>query len=330
MRSTNQKRAIIFYILLFLLLIIGALGSFLIGATNIQMQDLWAPKDHKTYLIIRDIRLPRLIVTFLVGSALAVSGAIMQAITRNALASPQVFGVNAGASLAVVTIMVLFPSVASTEMVIAAFIGAAFGGCIVYMLANIKEMSPVRLALAGMVIHLILSSFTQTLILIDENSTDSIIYWMAGGVDGARWIKVQMAWPWYILGLILAIWLSKSLTLLNMGQEVAKGLGTNVKRTQILAAISVVLLSGSSVAIAGPIGFIGLMGPHIARSLIGSSYQRLIPFTALLGGVLLVYADILSRFISYPYDTPVGIVTAIIGSPFFLFLAKKGARLETK
>ncbi|WP_410985154.1 FecCD family ABC transporter permease [Bacillus cereus] len=328
MRSTNQKRAIIFYILLFLLLIIGAFGNFLIGATNIQMHDLWAPKDHKTYLIIRDIRMPRLIVTFLVGSALAVSGAIMQALTRNALASPQVFGVNAGASLAVVTIMVLFPSVSSTGMVLAAFIGAALGGCIVYMLANIKEMSPVRLALAGMVIHLILSSFTQTLILIDENSTDSIIYWMAGGVDGARWIKVQMAWPWYILGLILAIWLSKSLTLLNMGKEVAKGLGTNVKRTQILAAISVILLSGASVAIAGPIGFIGLMGPHIARSLIGSSYQRLIPFTALLGGVLLVYADILSRFISYPYDTPVGIVTAIIGSPFFLFLAKKGARLE--
>lgn len=318
--------------LLVILLILIGLGSYLslfLGVTTIQPLDAireWSSGNlSKETLVLKTLRLPRLLLGLLLGANLAVAGALMQAVTRNPLASPQVFGVNAGASLFVVLALLLFPALGTANLVYFAFFGAMIGGLLVFSFASVRGMTSLKLALVGMAIHLLLTSLTKGLILFNDRITN-VLYWLSGSISDSGWIEVRLILPWSIIGLILAFSLAKSLAIFQLGQDVAVGLGQNITRIRMLAAVAVVLLAGVTVAVAGAIGFIGLMVPHIVRRLVGEDYRYVLPISALCGGLLLTYADVLARFIAYPYESPVGIVTALLGAPFFLYLAKRQTR----
>lgn len=328
----NNKLRVTIIIASLIILFIGIVTSLLIGSINLNLEtvlrSVFIEDGSQENLVIRTIRLPRVIISILIGANLAVAGVLMQGITRNQLASPQVFGVNSGAAFFAVSAIAFFPNIADNSLVYFAFIGAALSGMLVYFIGSVGGMTPVKLALAGMAIHFLLSSFTQGIILIDENSLDKIIHWLVGSVSNANWGDVLVILPWTIIGLIVAILLSPSMTILDLGEEVAKGLGERTERIRIIAGIIVIVLAGVCVSVAGPIGFIGLIVPHIVKYFVGTDYRTKIPVCILFGAILLVYADILSRFIAYPFESPVGIVTAIIGGPFFLYLAqrKKGGK----
>ncbi|MFZ0076868.1 MAG: iron ABC transporter permease [Exiguobacterium undae] len=318
--------------LLVILLILIGLGSYLslfLGVTTIQpleaIREWLSGNLSKETLVLTTLRLPRLLLGLLLGANLAVAGALMQAVTRNPLASPQVFGVNAGASLFVVLALLLFPALGTANLVYFAFFGAMIGGLLVFSFASVRGMTSLKLALVGMAIHLLLTSLTKGLILFNDRITN-VLYWLSGSISDSGWIEVRLILPWSIIGLILAFSLAKSLAIFQLGQDVAVGLGQNITRIRMLAAVAVVLLAGVTVAVAGAIGFIGLMVPHIVRRLVGEDYRYVLPISALCGGLLLTYADVLARFIAYPYESPVGIVTALLGAPFFLYLAKRQTR----
>jgi len=246
--------------------------------------------------------------------------------TGNPLASPQTFGVNAGASMAVVAALVLLPNLPVPYLAPLAFGGAVIGGFAVYYLGAAGGMTPVKLALAGTAVHLFLASITEAFILFHQHSTDQVLFWLAGSLDGADWTDVNRVLPWSIAGLVVAFSMARSIGIMRMGEDVAKNLGQHVFRVRTICGIIVIVLAGSAVAVAGPIGFIGLMVPHLTRLLLGRESQLYLPLTALLGALLLVYADVLARFIAYPYESPVGIVTAFLGAPFFLYLVGKERR----
>ncbi len=315
--------------LLVLLIVLIGLSSYLslfLGVTTIRPLEAireWSSGDlSKETLVLTTLRLPRLVLGLILGANLAVAGALMQAVTRNPLASPQVFGVNAGASLFVVLALLLFPALGTANLVYFAFLGAMIGGLLVFSFASVRGMTSLKLALVGMAIHLLLTSLTKGLILFNDRITN-VLYWLSGSISDSGWLEVRLIVPWSIIGLILAFSLAKSLAIFQLGQDVAVGLGQNITRIRMLAAVAVVLLAGVTVAVAGAIGFIGLMVPHIVRRLVGEDYRYVLPVSALCGGLLLTSADVLARFIAYPYESPVGIVTALLGAPFFLYLAKR-------
>lgn len=331
MESRKSITKVSLFMAVFLLLLLGLMASLRIGAVSIEFgtifQSFFSDEQSKEFLIIQNLRLPRALIAIIIGASLAIAGAIMQAITLNPLASPQIFGVNAGASLVVVLSTVFLPSVSPSSLVYFAFLGAVLGGSIVYSMASSSSgTSPIKLALAGITVHLFLSAIIEGIVLFHEDSTQSVLFWLAGAIDGASWNDVQIIWPWATAGIIIAVVLARQLTILGLGDDMAKGLGQNVVVIRLFFSLLVVVLAGASVAVAGPIGFVGLIIPHIARKLIGIDYRLIIPFSGLLGALLLVSADVLSRFIAFPAESPVGIVTALIGAPYFLYLARKGGK----
>ncbi|OOM10378.1 FecCD family ABC transporter permease [Clostridium saccharobutylicum] len=325
--KNNNKLTLEIIIVSLIILFIGIIINIYIGSINLNLgtviKAIFIADGTKENLVIRTIRLPRAIMSIVIGGNLAVAGVLMQGITRNPLASPQVFGINSGAAFFAVASMAIFPNLADNSLVYFAFIGAALSGILVYFIGSIGGMMPVKLALAGMAIHFLLSSFTQGIILIDENSLDKIIHWLVGSVSNTNWDNVLVIMPWTIIGLLSAVFLASSMTILDLGEEVAKGLGEKTELIRIIAGIVVIILAGVCVSVAGPIGFIGLIVPHIVKHFVGTDYRIKIPVCILFGAILLVYADIISRFIAYPFESPVGIVTAIIGGPFFLYLAQR-------
>ncbi|AKG05064.1 iron-siderophore ABC transporter permease [Salimicrobium jeotgali] len=329
MKKSNCK--IIITVLAGLLLLTASVYfSLSIGAYTVSMSDLiggvTGGSSTEAAEVVRTLRLPRALVAVLIGAGLAVAGAIMQAMTNNPLASPQIFGVNAGGSLLVVLAVVLFPDFSPSEIVYFAFIGAALGGGLVFFTASSGGMTPVKLALAGITIHMFLTSLIESVVIFNETSTEDVLFWLAGGVDGTDWGDVQLLLVWVGSGLAAAMLLSPSFTIMSLGEEVARGLGQRVVWMRMAASLIVVLLAGAAVSIAGPIGFVGLIIPHIARKLVGTDYKIVLPVCALFGGILLSVSDVLSRFIAFPAESPVGIVTALIGAPFFLYLAQKGGQ----
>lgn len=326
-----MKKETIIIIATFIILIIGIFINLSFASSIMSFKTIFHAlihNDHSKYtLIIRTVRLPRLLVAIMVGVSLALAGAIMQGITRNALASPQTFGINAGASLVLVAALVFFPDYNGNQSAYIGFIGAILGGVIVYTFIYGHENNQVRLALAGMTIHLLLSSVTEVLILMNENATD-ILYWLTGSLNGKDWDSVEVLLPWFVIGTIITIMLARHLTVISLGDDLATSLGVYKKLIYIVFGLMVIILAGSSVSVAGPIGFVGLIAPHISKRLIRGGYERHIILTALIGAVLLVYSDALSHIIAYPYESPVGIVTALIGGPFFLYLCKNGRSVQ--
>ncbi|BDI19694.1 iron ABC transporter permease [Nostoc cf. commune SO-36] len=275
--------------------------------------------DH--LFVIQNLRLPRTLVAFMVGMALAISGTIFQGLTRNPLADPGIIGINAGASLAAVTVIVLFPSAPIYTLPVSAFAGALLMAILIYSLAWNNGSSPILLILMGVGLSAIASAITSLMITFGEISdVSNALVWLAGSVYGRTWEQVFSLLPWLIVFVPMALALARHLNALNLVDDVAKSLGSQVEWQRALLVLVGVALAGSGVATAGNIGFIGLIAPHLGRQLVGATHEGLIPTSALLGGVIVVMADLLGRTLFAPIELPCGIVTAAIGAPYFLYL----------
>ncbi|MFF2094048.1 FecCD family ABC transporter permease [Paenibacillus sp. NPDC058174] len=321
--------------LLLSILLLGAaiVCSIVFGTTDIpfsQVMDSFLHYDAslQQHLVIQTTRLPRALIAGAVGACLAVAGAIMQVITRNPIASPSLFGVNAGASFMVVIASGWLGLSGMQPLALFALLGAAISGAIVFVLGSIGRdgMTPVKITLAGASISAFFASLTQGFMLSSGKMFDQVLVWLVGSVAGRNMSMLQGVLPYMAVGLVIALALSRQLNLLGMGDDIAKTLGQRTAMVKGLASVAVILLAGASVAVAGPIAFIGIIIPHIVRFLIGSDYRWIIPYSAVLGAVLLVTADIGSRYIAMPKEVPVGVMTAVLGVPFFVYIARKGRK----
>lgn len=300
-----------------------------VGAAPIPMwtvaETLLDPSDTRETLIVWTVRLPRVLAAITVGGALAVAGAIMQAATNNPLADPGLLGVNAGAAFAVVVlIVVLGPNAGIGVLVWAAFGGAAVAAVLVYGLGAMGRSgpTPIKLVLAGVVIGTFLAVLTMSILVVDGKTLDTVRLWTAGSLRGRVLSDVLLVVPYIALGLILAMMFRDQFTSLSLGTDVAQGLGQNPALWRAVSAGIVVLLAGGSVAIAGPLGFVGLVVPHMARLTIGADYRSILPLALVGGGLLTLLADVLPRAL-WGNDVPVGISLALVGAPFFIWLARR-------
>lgn len=271
--------------------------------------------------IVMTLRLPRTLVAWGVGMGLAIAGTITQGITRNPLASPGIIGVNAGASLAAVTLIVLYPDLPIALIPLAAFGGALTVAVLIYLLAWQGGSSPVRLILVGVGCSLIAGSLTNLMVTFGNiYNVSQALVWLAGSVYGRSWEQLTVFLPWLTGFGLLSLLMSRELNALQLGDEVARSVGSRLELQRGLLLLSSVALAGSSVATAGSIGFVGLMAPHLGRQLVGPSHEGLLPVAALTGGFVVVVADLLGRLLFAPIELPCGIITAIVGAPYFLYV----------
>lgn len=327
--KTNGWRVagLIIATLIFLLLMCG---SIIYGYTDTSWKMAWDAFQNNNgsneHLVITTVRLPRALIAATVGVSLAIAGVLMQTLTKNPLASPDIFGVNAGAGFAVVIGITVFSMGNLQAIAWVAFLGAAIAAIGVYVIgsAGREGLTPIKLTLAGAATAAMFSSFTQGFLVLDESALEQVLFWLAGSVQGRKLEILTSVLPYLIFGWLGAMLISPKMNVLSMGEDVAKSLGLRTGLLKAGMAIVIILLSGGSVAIAGPIGFIGIVIPHVARSIIGIDHRCLIPFSGILGGILLLAADILARYIIMPQEVPVGVMTAIIGTPFFIYIARKG------
>ncbi|MBZ7924197.1 iron ABC transporter permease [Ensifer adhaerens] len=283
------------------------------------LQLLFFPDASPESALVWDVRLPRALLAMLVGANLAIAGVLIQTLTRNPLASPQTFGINAGASLAIVACLIAFPSLKGAGTVGPAFAGAAAVGLAMWALSISGVMNELKLALAGVSIQLVLSALVQA-ILIANNAAQDIVYWLAGSLSAAQWPKVSLILPFTLVGGGVALTGARHFSVLALDQTTGLSLGQNAKRTGGVAAILIVLLAGSAVAVCGPIGFIGLLVPHIVRRLAGGDIAVILVLSAIVGPLLLGAADLFGRIVVFPAEMPAGVVTALIGAPAFLLI----------
>ena len=308
------------------------LVSLMIGTKIYGPSTIWEALFHRnqnniTHDIIWDIRLPRAIAAALVGAFLAVSGALMQALTRNVLAEPSLLGVSNGAAFTLVLVLTIFPGLTKLETMFTSMAGAGLAVLFVFSLSVLAKggITPVKLALAGMATGMFLSSLTTSIALYFDVSKN-ISFWYAGDLSGSNWTDVKLLLIMGSFGLAVAFSISRALTLLSLGEEITRSLGIHIGLVRTLGIVAVLMLTGSAVAVAGTVGFVGLVIPHITRMAVGGKYGKLLPVAALLGSTLLVGADALSRTINAPYETPIGVLTAVIGVPFFLYMVRQDGR----
>ncbi len=301
-------------------------GQYMISFKQAGMAFISFDPQSIDHVIIRTTRLSRAVVACLVGAALAVSGVLMQALTRNPLASPSIFGVNAGAVFTIVLFSTFFSVTSLNTFLWLAFIGASVAGALVYGLGSIGKdgLSPVRIVLSGAAISALFMAFTQGVLVIGQEGLDSVLFWVAGSVSGRDLALVVPLVPLFILGIVFAMVAAPHINILLSGDDVAKGLGQNTVVIKVVLSLLIIGLAGGSVALGGNIGFIGLMVPHMVRSVVGYDHKWLIPLSALWGATLLLLADLVSRFLIMPEEVPIGVTTAVLGAPFFLYLARKG------
>ena len=315
--------------------LLGLLGltiiaSLSIGARTIAfgvvLEALWQFNgDLVEHLVVQDLRLPRTIIGIVVGASLAVSGVLMQAITRNPLADPGLLGVNAGASFAVILAIWLLGITSITGLVWFSFFGAGFVSILVYMLGSMGRgaATPVRLALAGAALSALLYALTNSILLTNQKVLDVFRFWNVGSLLGGNYNILLELSPFIIIGMLVSLIAASSLNAMALGDDAAKALGTKLMLTRILTLLGVTLLCGASVAIAGPIGFIGLVIPHAARFWCGPDQRWLIFYALLLGPIVLIISDIVGRVILPPGEVQVGIMTALIGGPLFVWIVRK-------
>jgi iron complex transport system permease protein len=284
-----------------------------------------ANPDHD--FIVNTLRLPRMLVAALVGLALGVSGAIMQGLTRNPLADPGIIGVSAGAALVAVTLIVVVPDVPSALLPVGAFAGSAIIAFLIYVLAWRGGDSPIRLILVGVGLGAVTGAATTLMTTFGEiNDVQRALVWLSGSVYGRSWKELWALLPWVVVLVPLAFALARQLNALNLGEEIARGLGSRVALDRGLLLLAAVALAGASVAAAGTIGFVGLIAPHIARRLVGPAHEGVLPTSGILGALIVVLADLVGRTIIAPTELPCGLITAAIGAPFFLYLLWQGRR----
>lgn len=277
------------------------------------------------HLIVTELRLPRTVIGLAVGAALAVAGVAMQAVTRNALASPSILGVNAGAAFAIVVAVFLLDVVRPTGYLWFAFAGALAASVVVYGIGSTGRSgaTPVKLALAGAVVTALLQAWISGILVISESTLDEVRFWLVGSLAGRDLDVLVQVVPFLLVGLVVTFLLSKQFDAISLGDDVAAALGQRTGVTRIVATVGFVLLAGSAVAVAGPIAFVGLAVPHALRSVIGPGHRWLLPYAAIWGPVLLIGSDIVGRIVARPSEVQVGIVTAIVGAPFLIHLVRR-------
>lgn len=316
-----------------LVLLLSFVVSVAFGQYTVPLHSVWDAfwqydPNSIDHVIIHTTRMSRAVVACAVGAALAVSGVLMQTLTRNPLASPAIFGVNAGAVFFIVLFAQVFSVTTLNDYIWIAFVGASLAGALVYGLGSMGHdgLSPVRIVLAGAAISALFMSFTQGLLVIGQEGLDSVLFWVAGSVSGRELDAILPILPYLGAGLFVALLLSPHINILLSGDDVAKGLGQNTLLLKVALSVLIIGLAGISVALAGNIGFIGLVVPHMVRAFVGNDHKWLIPLAALWGASLLLLSDVVSRFVLAPEEVPIGVVTALIGTPFFIYLARKGRK----
>jgi iron complex transport system permease protein len=308
-------------------LVLICVASIAIGAKSIPVGAVWHGLFHGAGtaddVIVVDVRLPRTVLGLLVGVALGLSGAVMQALTRNPLAEPGLLGVNAGAAAAVVSAISFLDVTSITGYVWFAFLGAGLVSTAVYILGGSRGATPVRLALAGTAATAALYGYVNAVQLLDSAALDRLRFWTVGSLASADMSTVGKIWPFIASGVLVALLIARPLNAMEMGDDTARSLGVRLTRTRVLAMASVTLLCGAATAACGPIVFIGLMVPHLVRSITGPDMRWILPYAAVLSPVLLLGADVVGRIIARPSELQVGIVTALIGGPVFIQLVRR-------
>ncbi|TMU83574.1 iron ABC transporter permease [Bacillus sp. BHET2] len=331
---TNETQRIPFIYKLIgasLLFVVAFLISVVYGAAETTVKDVWQALtftgEGDRNNILQEIRFPREVAAIVVGASLAVSGAIMQGMTRNPLADPGLLGLTAGANAALAIALAFIPSISYYGIMVACFIGSAVGALMVFGISSMKRggFSPFRIVLAGAAVSAFLFAISEGVGLFFKLSKD-VSMWTAGGMIGTTWNQLQVIVPIILIGLLVSLFLSRQLTILSLNEEVAIGLGQRTAFVKTVLFIVIVLEAGAAVALVGNMVFIGLMIPHMVRAIVGTDYRFIIPVSTLIGAAFMLLADTLGRTINAPYETPVAAIVAIMGLPFFLFIVHKGGK----
>lgn len=326
METLNKNKKIIFILLSAVVLFFTTLISLKLGSIDISFKDLiigiLSGSNDGNIGIIKDLRMPRVIIAILVGASLAISGVLLQAVIRNPLADPYITGISSGSCVVTVFFMVFMPSV-TTSRPIFGFFGRVISCTIVYIMAYKKELSPIRIVLAGAACNALLGSISSMFTISAGIGSSNIQKWIMGSLATVTWDNVYVLIPYSIIGILASICLSKACNVLVLGSKNAKSLGFNSNLYMIIVTMVAVFLASISTAIAGVISFVGLVVPHLCRIIVGSDHKYLIPLSGISGSILVLLSDTIGRTIMKPYELPVGIVTCIIGAPFFLYLLKR-------
>lgn len=324
-----SKKHLLTFVISIAILLLCMLLSITYGAVSVGLDNVWDAirgknLDNYNTAVVAS-RIPRMIFGLIAGAALSISGALMQSITRNPIADPSILGVNTGASLFVVCGMAFFNISTGNQYILLAFLGSAITALLVYGLASIGSSgaTPMKLALAGTATATALQSLVNTVMLPHGYVMDKFRFWQTGSIGAASYDDIKLILPYFIVGFLLAILTASPLNTMALGDEMATSLGINVNLTRAIAALSGVLLCASTTALAGPIGFIGLMIPHLVRLLVGPDLRRLFPFSAIFGSSLLLIADVIGRVWGAPGEVESGIITALIGAPVFIIIIRK-------
>lgn len=326
----GKKKFVFSIILCLALLSIMAIFSISLGAKSIAFSKVIDvllgndPDSLEAAIILQ--RIPRTVFGILAGGALGISGALMQSITRNPIADPSILGVNTGASLFVVAGIAFFNITVAYQYIWLAIIGAGVTAVFVYSVASMGKdgATPLKLALSGSAVSIVLGSLVSTIMLPNNRVMEAFRFWQVGSIGSATWESIMLISPFLIVGFIISMFISGYLNNLALGDEAATALGTNVVMTRTIGALSSVLLCGATTALAGPIGFVGLIIPHIIRLIFGSEMSKMLPLSFLGSAILMLVSDIIGRIISLPGETEVGIVTAVLGAPVFILAIRKG------
>lgn len=325
----SYRHFILFSTIMPVLIVVVTIMSISMGTKSIALETILDAfirydKENVDHQIIWSGRVPRALAVLFVGAFLATAGAIMQGVTRNFLASPSIMGVTDGSAFFITMAFVFLPGISSFNLVLLSMLGSLFGGALVFGFASIIKngLSPVRLAIIGTVIGTFISSI-GTAIAMYHQISQTITMWYNSKVHMVEMELIYLCVPIGMIGLLLAISLARAVTITALGEDVAVGLGQNTRIVKVLSMFAVAILTGTAVALVGKVAFVGLVVPHIVRMLVGVDYRVIIPCSAVMGAFFLAGCDLVSRYINFPFETPIGVVTALIGVPFFLYLIRR-------
>ena len=322
MRASHVSfRAIGFYVVTFSLMVLLFGLSIRLGTYTLSFEEIWAAfqPDNKNYFTLMEYRLPRAVLAILLGGALAISGVLVQSVVRNPLASPDILGINNAAGLVAVSVLMFLPNLAFYWMPIFAFLGGVLSFVILWIVCGFN-FRPIKMAIIGVALSALWAAISHYLMLTNPVEINTAMLWLTGSLWGRSWSYLNVVLPWLIVLLPLPFIFCRDLDTLGLGENKASTLGVTVNKVQISVLVLAVALSTTAVAICGPIAFLGLVAPHLARRLVGGRHRTLLPAALIIGALLLQLSDILARVIDPPTELPAGILTAIIGAPYFFYL----------
>ena len=322
MRTSHVSfRAIGFYVVTLSLMVLLFGLSIRLGTYTLSFEEIWAAfqPDDKNYFTLMEYRLPRAVLAILLGGALAISGVLVQSVVRNPLASPDILGINNAAGLVAVSVLMFLPNLAFYWMPIFAFLGGVLSFVILWIVCGFN-FRPIKMAIIGVALSALWAAISHYLMLTNPVEINTAMLWLTGSLWGRSWSYLNVILPWLVVLLPLPFIFCRDLDTLGLGENKASTLGVTVNKVQISVLVLAVALSTTAVAICGPIAFLGLVAPHLARRLVGGRHRTLLPAALIIGALLLQLSDILARVIDPPTELPAGILTAIIGAPYFFYL----------